>query len=222
MAVRQTGTNRQSSVGIFSSKIKCGDCGSWYGSKVWHSNSKYRRVVWQCNHKFDGGEKCGTPHLDEETIKALFVKAVNILTTEKDEIAANFHAIKGRLFDTAELDTEQSRLQEELNVVAGLIQQCIDENAHVALDQTEYQARYDGLAERFDRTKARLDEVGNAITEKQAKKEQIERFLAELERQDGVSTEFDENLWYSLVDFVTVFNKEDIRFTFKNGTEIKV
>ena len=58
MAVRQMGTNRQSSVGIFSSKIKCGDCGSWYGSKVWHSNDKYRRVIWQCNHKFDGGEKC--------------------------------------------------------------------------------------------------------------------------------------------------------------------
>ncbi len=107
-------------------------------------------------------------------------------------------------------------------MVAGLIQQCVDENAHVALDQTEYQTRYDGLAERFDRTKARLDGVGNAITEKQAKKEQIERVLAELERQDGVATEFDENLWYSLVDFVTVFNKEDIRFTFKDGTEIKV
>lgn len=179
-------------------------------------------MVWQCNHKFDGGEKCGTPHLDEETIKALFVKAVNILTTEKDEIAANFHSIKGRLFDTAELEAEQSRLQEELNVVAGLIQQCIDENAHVALDQTEYQTRYDGLTERFDRTKARLDEVGNVITEKQAKKEQIERFLAELERQDGLAIEFDENLWYSLVDFVTVFNKEDVRFTFKDGTEIKV
>ncbi len=45
-------------------------------------------------------------------------------------------------------------------------------------------------------------------------------FLAELERQDGVATEFDENLWYSLIDFVTVFNKEDVRFTFKDGTEI--
>lgn len=92
---------------------------------------------------------------------------------------------------------------------------------HVALDQTEYQVRYDGLAERFNRTKARLHEVGNAITERQAKKEQIERFLARLERQNGVVTEFDEDQWYSMVDFVTVFNKEDIRFTFKDGTEIK-
>ena len=167
---------------------------------------KYRKIVWQCNHKFDGGEKCCTPHLDEETIKELFIKALNILTTEKDEIAANFHAIKGQIFSTEELETKQSQLQEELNVVAKLMQQCVKENAHVALDQTEYQARYDGLAERFDRTKARLDEVGNAITERQAKKEQIERFLARLERQDGVVTEFDEDQWYSMVDFVTVFN----------------
>ena len=36
-------------------------------------NSKYRKTIWQCNHKFDGGEKCGTPHLDEETIKSLFL-----------------------------------------------------------------------------------------------------------------------------------------------------
>ena len=107
-------------------------------------------------------------------------------------------------------------------MVAELIQQRLDENAHVALDQAEYQARYNGLAERFDRTKARLNEVGNAITEKQAKKEQIERFLAELERQDGMATEFDEEQWYSLIDVVTDFNKEDVRFTFKDGTEIKV
>ena len=66
-----------------------------------------------------------------------------------------------------------------------------------------------------------IHRFNDAITEKQAKKEQIERFLAELERQDGVATEFDEEQWYSLVDFVTVFNKEDIRFTFKDGTEIR-
>ncbi len=48
------------------------------------------------------------------------------------------------------LETERSQLQEELNVVAGLVQQCIKENAQIALDQKEYQKRYDGLAKRLD------------------------------------------------------------------------
>lgn len=107
-------------------------------------------------------------------------------------------------------------------MVAELVQQCVKENAHVTLDQTEYQARYDGLAERFDRTKARLETVSHTIMEKQVRREQTEMFLAELERQEGLCTGFDEQLWMSLVDFVTVFNNEDVHFTFKDGTEIRV
>lgn len=156
---------------IFSGKMKCGECGSWYGAKVWHSNDKYRRVIWQCNHKFDGGEKCTTLHLDEEKIKGLFLKAANVLCTEKDEVIAGFEAIKDTGIATDALEREKAGLHDEMNVVAGLIQQCINGNACVALDQTEYQVRYDGLAERFDRTKAQLDdEVVSVITEKQAKK----------------------------------------------------
>ncbi len=221
MAVRHPGKNRQSCVSIFSSKIKCGDCGSWYGSKVWHSNSKYRKTIWQCNHKFDGGKKCTTPHLDEKTIKELFVKAVNILLTEKDEIIENFNVIKDTLFDIRPLETERSQLQKELNVAAELIQQCIKENARIALDQKEYKKRYDELAKRLDNVQERLDEVCHTIMEKQAQKEKIEMFLAGLQKQEELVTEFDEDLWYSLIEYVTVFDKEDIRFTFKNGTEIR-
>ena len=101
------------------------------------------------------------------------------------------------------------------------MQQCVNENAHTALDQAEYQKRYDGLVDRFDRTKERLEAVNHAIIERQARREQIERFLAELEKQDGLCTEFDERLWISLVDFVTVFSKEDVRFNFKDETEIR-
>ena len=44
--------NRQhSSKSIFTSKLVCGDCGCFFGSKVWHSTDKYRSVVWQCNNK---------------------------------------------------------------------------------------------------------------------------------------------------------------------------
>ncbi len=67
-----------------------------------------------------------------------------------------------------------------------------------------------------------LDEVSQTITEKQAHREKIELFLDRLQKQKEMVTEFDEDLWYSLIEYVTIFEKEDIRFTFKDGTEIKV
>ena len=49
----------------------------------------------------------------------------------------------------------------------------------------------------------------------------MEAFITELSRQDGIVAEFDERLWFSLVDFATVYSETDVRFTFKNCTEIK-
>ena len=53
-------------------------------------------------------------------------------------------------------------------------------------------------------------------------KDTIGGFNSMLQKQKELVTGFDEDLWYSLIEYVTVFNKEDIRFTFKDGTEIKV
>lgn len=69
---------------IFSGKIRCGCCGGWYGSKVWHSNDKYRRLVWQCNHKFKDKTRCRTPHLTEDEIKATFARMVNKLYADRE------------------------------------------------------------------------------------------------------------------------------------------
>lgn len=221
MKARRPGKNRNSCVSIFSGKIKCGDCGSWYGSKVWHSNDKYRKVIWQCNHKFEGGEKCTTPHLNEEDIKKLFVKALNIFCGEKDEITAAFEEMKETAFRTDELEEERKRLQEEINVVAELIQQCIAENARIAQNQADYEKRYNALAQRFDKAKAQLDEVEDGIVAKQAHREMMQNLIDTLEEMPEAVDRFDEGAWYALVDYVTIFSKDDVRFTFKNGMEIK-
>ncbi|MCL1949218.1 MAG: recombinase family protein [Turicibacter sp.] len=217
---RKKGKSRHSGVGMFASRIKCGECGSWYGSKVWHSTSKYRRTIYQCNHKFKGEQKCSTPHLAEETIKGLFISAVNKLLVDKDEIIANFNLVKNELFNTDGLETERSELQNEMAVTAELIQKCIEENARTALDQKEYQERYEGLVARFDTTKARLDEVSELVSDKKARGKLVQAFIDELNVQDGLVTEFDERLWFTLVDYATVYGEDDIRFTFKNGTEV--
>lgn len=114
MQRRFGGTDRHDYVSIFSSKIRCGDCSSFYGSKVWHSNDKYRRVIWRCNHKYDDGKQCFTPHLDEETIKALYLKALWILGEERDEIIATFDAIKDEIYDTTELEAKSKGIGAKL------------------------------------------------------------------------------------------------------------
>ena len=218
---RSNGRNRHSGVHLFSGKIKCGQCGSWYGSKVWHSTDKYRQVIWQCNHKFDNDERCTTPHFTDDEIKAFFISAVNKLLPEKDSIIKAFNTIKSTVFDTSDLDAEKTALEQEMVIFSEMMQQSINENARVALDQTEYQKRYDGLTERFGKAKARLEEVTAVISDKANRQATIEAFLADLQKQEGLVTEFSPALWYSLVDFMTVYNKDDVRVTFKDGTEIR-
>lgn len=219
MEKRGKGRKYHSGVHTFSSKIRCGECGSWYGSKVWHSNSKYRKVIWQCNHKFDG-QKCATPTLTEDEIKELFLRAANQVIDQREQFIAIYEQVLSRSLDTTALESELSDLEAEINIAAELIEECIKENAHVALDQAEYQKRYDGLVSRFDKAKARHTEVTDLIAERMARKHQIESYLNELRNREPL-TEFRETDWLAMVDFITVHSKKDIRVTFKDGTEIK-
>ena len=220
MALRTRGKNRIRSTSIFSCKLKCMDCGSYYGSKVWHSNSKYRRVIWRCNHKYDEDEKRQTPHLYEDEIKELFIKATNQLVGMKDEVMSNYGEMKEMLFGTAELEAEQENLETEINEIAGLIEDCVNENARVALNQTEYEERYNALVARFDKANARLEEVKQEVVERPAKGMQVERFLHELEKV-GIIDELDDDLFMGLVDVIEVWHDKKV-VRFKDGSEVEV
>lgn len=222
MLKRRGMDGRYSGVGIFSSKIKCGECGGWYGSKVWHSTDKYRKTIYRCNHKFNGNKKCGTPHLTEDEIKGLFIQAVNKAIPEKEEIVGNARMMLQVVCDTSALEKERRELEAEMNVLVGMTEKVIAENASVALDQEEYQKRYDNLLLRYGETKAHYDEVVKSIASKQVQEEQFREFISTIEKMEGICDYFDEGIWSGLVDYVTVYSKKDIRFTFKGGLEISI
>ena len=217
---RKQTPGRHSGVHLFSGKIRCGQCGEWYGSKTWHSNSKYRRVIWQCNHKFDGDEKCTTPHLTDDDIKRLFVSAFNKLVGQKDAIITALNISLATAFDLSSLKADQTELESEMAVVSDLIEKCIHENACVALDQNEYQQRYDELTDRFENIKAQYETLEETIRSKQSRKAAVEAFLKTLEKAELLDT-FETSLWCGLVDYVTVYSNDDVRFTFKNGQEVR-
>lgn len=219
---RREGMKKYSGVGIFSSIIMCGECGSWYGAKVWHSNDKYRRVIYRCNHKYGDGCRCKTPHITEEEIKELFLKAVNELFSGKAEIITNTKEMMELVCNTDALDKEIADCIVELNIISEQMQSAILENSRVALNQEEYEKGYAALTERYNATKEKYDKATEQIEAKKAQRELIKGFIRTLENTGTVAEEFDAGLWCGLVDHVTVTDKENIVFTFKNGLETNV
>lgn len=131
------------------------------------------------------------------------------------------HSVES-ICDTSELEGESQNLMEELQMLSDMMQKFISENARVAQDQTDYQKRYNELVSRYDAVKARHTATEKSIKERHAKAERLDVFAKALESQSKRLTEFDEGLWGTLVDFMTVYSKDDISVTFKDGTEIHI
>lgn len=218
---RKSVKGRYSGVDIFASRIKCGECGAFYGSKVWHSNSKYRKVIYRCNSKYDGEHSCKTPSLQETEIKVLFIRAVNQLIDVKDEVIANLEQASSLLFRTDELVSRQTVISEEMNTLMERIQSVMEENARFPLNQNEYQVRYDVLADKYSTLKIEHDKLTAEIAGRNSRRESTRQLIEALRQQEGLVEEFDDHLWGSLVDCITVYSERDIRFTFRDGTEIR-
>ena len=222
MLRRNNRDNRYSGVDIFASRIVCGECGSYYGAKVWHSNSKYRRIIYRCNHKYHDGKTCSTPNLTEDEIKSSFVAAVNKLIANKGEVIANLEAMSQTLFGTEVLECAREKLSAEMDLLQNMIQAAIAENAHIALDQAAYQKRFDKMREKYEDAKRQHDDIKQQIADKTSARVAASRFIGTLKKMDGLITEFDPSLWGRLLDHVAVYSKEDMQYTFKDGTEIKL
>ena len=211
---------RYSGQSILSARIICGDCGGFYGQKVWHSTSKYKRNIWQCNEKFRGKE-CSTPHYDEEEIKKRFLKAYNILTGDKEALLEDCRIIQKVLTDTTDIDKKIDELSRESEIVSELMQKCIDENASVLQNQEDYNKRYAAY-------EAKYDELVEKIRSLRAKKEKrnrqykaIEAFMFEIMEREEPLNIFDAKLWIATIDTVTVYRDGRMIFKFKTGAEIE-
>ena len=214
---RKSGKSRYSGVSRFSGRIKCGQCGSWFGAKIWHSTSSYRKTVYQCNHKYDG-EKCRTPHVTEEEIKELFTERVNAFIGDK--VKNNILSICSKICDTAALEEELKKHTEAMKQISEAAEQAVKENAFAAADQEEYRSIYNELMEKYDKENAKYTEVLYKIKTVEARQHHMEEFKKVFEVQKGKLTEFDENLWDVLVDHITVNEDGSKAIELRDGTVI--
>lgn len=205
----------------FSVKIICGECGGFYGSKVWNSNTKYRRTVWRCNKKYQNDKSCPTPHLTEDEIKHRFLTAFNTLMGNRDELLANCHLAQEVLCDCAQIEAELVDLRQEIEVVSELTRKCIYENARFGINQDEFNERHYGYIERHRIATERIAELEALSTKRCEKNRTLESFIRDIEIRPLLIDEFNEKLWIAIVDKATVLPDGRLVFTFKDSTDIE-
>ncbi len=194
---RRETNGRVSGLHLFSGMVRCAQCNGWYGSKTWHSNSKYYRRVWHCNRKYHDPYRCKTPHLTDQELQQHFLSALNQLIADKQQVLGTLNGMLMEVLNTDTLERERDRLSEEAAQLVTAVEDGITQNARIALDQVAYSAEYTELALRYDAIKAQLDDVMARLDDLRKRQAEIRAFMNTLDAKAGLYSCFDEEALYS-------------------------
>lgn len=222
MARRKGAGQGQSGVGAFSSRLVCGCCGRFYGPKVWNSNNKYRRTVWQCNAKYKNAERCDTPHFTEEQLRGGFVEAFNSILSDKDALLADMRGMARILTDTAELDQQHLDLVAERAALFERMTRLVRENAQTAMDQEDFNRQYYVMEATHGRLGEQIEVILREIAERRQRCGAMELFIEELAGRGELLAEFDESLWFAVASQMTAHRNGSLTVEFRSGMEITV
>jgi len=209
-----------SAINCFASRIVCGDCGGFYGRKVWHSNTKYAQTIWQCNNMFQKREFCSTPHLKEEILKDAFTAAFNSIIENKEEILRNVQNIIDSVTCSRDQESQCEKIDTECLLIETAIEKLVAENARAVIDQDEYNKRYHEWVAKYNGLQKKRQALVSAIAMQQARRNQMKAFTSELKQQDKLLDAFDEGLWCATVHALVVKSDHEVVFQFKDGSEL--
>lgn len=207
---------------LFTAKIICGDCGGFYGRKVWHSNSKHKKYIWRCNEKYEGDEICNTPNLTEPEIESAFIVAFNELLGEKEKYIQRFTELLPLLADTSDLEKKLAEANEQHSSLMAKLRSYMDENTRQVQDQTEYNRQFSQMDAECEAAEKQIKSIQKKILEQSGRKEQIKRCLEQIQKSGEILTAFDGGLWNSMVETVTVDREKVLTFRFRDGSEVAV
>ena len=187
---------------------------------MWHSNDKYRTVIWRCQHKYDNGEPCKTPHVTEDQIKAAFVDEMNRIIVNKDQVLADIRMLITTLTDMRELEEKETAAVKKVEAVSESMRKLVDDYARALIEQNVYDDRY---AELLAQSRLLEDEIGKIEEQREqrkARKRELDAFYKML-KATGPIVEFDEELWNAVIEVIIVQKADQIRFLSKYDQRMK-
>ena len=216
---RRSRTKTAGKGAFFSTMIKCGDCGGFYGAKVWHSNDKYRKIVWRCNNKYDNAIRCTTPSLTEQELLKLALTALDSALQNKDEIIENCRLGIAAIADIASLDIAIETSAQYLESLAMQCRDLIKTTSRNIQVQDEYLEKYAALKEKYDQAQEKHDELEKKRADMLYKRSILEKFVNDFS-EFRPEQRLNKTLMVKLVNEIIIFSDGRVIVEMKNGMQI--
>lgn len=190
-----------------SSIVYCGQCGDIYRRVHWN-NRGYKSIVWRCVSRLEEkGSECTAPTINEETLQAAVVKAINELLTNKEPFLStlqkNIATVLNEENDntTDDIDRKLEELQQQL------------------LIQAKSKNDYEDVADEIYRLRELKQNALVENADREGKRQRIAEMTDFLNKQSRELEEYDEQLVRRLIEKVTIYEAK-LTVEFKSGIEI--
>jgi hypothetical protein len=213
--------SKHSSKYPFSGKIICGSCGAVYRRKRWGPTNKYKKYVWNCRTRDEKGPKaCSMNAVDEEKLKAAFVRVANKVIKDSDglikKMMGNIEKVLNENRNEEEIKLIDSRLEELREQITNLIRL----NSKNSIDRDIYDDEYNRLFEEMENLRSKRLSYKEAEIEYKNIYSRVKEIEKTLNRHDKIDS-FDEELFRILVENIRVVSLVEVEFVLKTGVVIR-
>ena len=211
----ETNKGKFSSKYPFSKKIICGECGTHYRRHAQTVKGVYQ-PTWVCaTHKLEGNEGCTQKFITEKAIEDAFIAVSVELVGEMRELKAMLteNIITSLTDDSDEkLVAITEAIAETQNQMLALVR---DKRKGIVSDE-EYAERGNALATEIDRLTAEKTTLESETNTARINKQRIDEILGFLETVNP-TTEFNADIFKSLIETIIVRENYTLEFQFKIG-----
>ena len=141
---------------------------------------------------------------------------------DRDQLVEDCKEMIVLLDNTSELEAKLETLNQKAKDIIVLVETLIKQNSAEALDQDEFQKKYDKYDIQHKEVMRQIEEVSLEIEKKKAQSQYLQTFINDIKTRPNILENYDEDIWCYLVDKTIVNRDGSLTFKFRNGKEIKI
>ena len=212
----------------FSCMLECGFCGASLSRRRWHSNSKYKKTIWQCVKSTKNGKRfCpDSKGIPEQVIEEAFIESYRMLCKDNRDVLDEFLRRVEKTLGENSIPKQITALDKNISKIQAKRKVLLDKYLKGIVSQDIYEETDIGLKKDFTNEKAKLEYLQQQLDDETSLQRRVSDFKKALSENE-VLEEFDRGIFESIIEKVIVGgfdedgNKDPYKITFIYKTGLK-